>query len=334
MLTSTNVPETVAATYSSGTTYGLGARAGAAPVAGSAQVVYESLQAGNLAHAQSDTAWWKVVGEVYPAYDAGVTYADLDIVSSISTDVHLLYRSLVAGNIGQALTDTTKWQPYGSTNAHRLFDDVYGSQTTNADTIVMTITPGVIIDCLFLGNLDAASVTLSQSVSGWSQTIALNTHNVNNWYDWYYQDLVRKTDIVFVNIPPYINGVLTLTIDNTGGTAACGVCAVGKKTICIGKTRWELKAGIIPYSGTTTDAFGNTKFLPRPSAKRVNLELNITKGLESEAHRLLTLYSDTPMVFIGSDQEAMTMVYGSLGVWEVPYSAQGVPINIELRGLT
>jgi len=50
-LTSSTVPELVAATYAGGTTYAAGDRVGLAPVYGEAQIVYESLQAANIGHA-------------------------------------------------------------------------------------------------------------------------------------------------------------------------------------------------------------------------------------------------------------------------------------------
>lgn len=338
ILTSTTVQETVAATYAGGTTYAIGDRAGLAPsVVGDAQLVYQSKTAGNIGNAlpvppATETTHWKYVSSVYPAYSGANTYVLDGIVSSISTNVHLLYRSLVAGNIGNALTDTTKWQAYGATNAHAMFDAVYGSQTSNADTIVIVLTPGVLINSLYLGNVDAASVTVSQSISGWSSTQILNKHPVTNWYDFWYEPLYRETNVVFTDIPPYINGVLTVTIDNTGGTAKCGVVEIGK-SVTLGKTQWDCVGSNISYSGTTTDVFGNTTFVPRASAPRLNFEVKILAGFESEAHRLLTLYTDQEMVFIGSSLYGITMVYGFLGTFTVPVSNTGKTASIEVKGL-
>lgn len=332
ILTSTTVPEAAVSAYSGATTYAAGDRSGA--TSGNVQTVYQSLQSANTGHTPaSEPTWWKVVGVVYLPYNGATTYADLDIVSSISSDVHLLYRSLAAGNVGNALTDTTKWQPYGSTNARAMFDTTYGSQTTNADTIVAVLTPGEIINTLFLGNLDAASVTASQSVSGWSRTINLNSHPVLDWYAFFYEPLIRETDAVFTDVPPYPASALTVTIDNTGGTAACGIAVVGQSAK-LGTTQWEIRGSLISYSGTTTDVFGNTTFVQRANAKKLNFDVHIQSGFESEAFRLLTRYSDTPTVFIGSSEYGMAMAYGVLGSWEVPISNTGRTAPVEIRGLT
>lgn len=331
-LTSTNVPEAVAATYAGGTTYALGDRAGLAPVYGSPQIVYESLQNANTGHAQSDTDWWKVVGNVYPPYDSGLSCGLGGIVSSISADVHLLYESKQGANTGHPLTDTAWWLEISATNAHSMFDATYGRQTESAGSIAVVLTPGALINSLFLGNLDAASVTVAQSVSGWSRAVALNSHPVLSWYDWYYEDVIRQTDVTITDIPPYASGVLTITIDNTGGTAKCGLCVIGK-SVTLGQTQWEVMGSLLSYSGTSTDAFGNTTFLARANAKRLNLNVQITPGFESEAFRLLTLYTDTPTVFVGSTEDAMATAYGYLGSWSVPLSNTGKTAPIEIKGL-
>jgi hypothetical protein len=331
VLTSVSVPEATVPAYAGGTTYALGDRAGT--TVGTVQTVYESLQNANTGNTPaSSPTWWKALGVVYAAYSNVATYAADDIVSSIGTDVHLLYRSLVAGNVGNALTDTTKWQPYGSTNARAMFDATYGSQTTNADTIVAVLAPGQIANTLFLGNLEAASATVTQSISGWTSTISLNSHPVLSWYDYWYEPLLRKTDCVFTDIPPFSAASLTVTVDNTGATAACGLMKVGQ-SVTLGKTQWEMRGGVLSYSGTTTDTFGRTTFVRRTTAKKLNLEVSISPGFEDEAYRLLTLYTDTPTVFIGSSEYAMSMAYAYLGSWEVPVTNTGKTAPIELRGL-
>ncbi len=338
LLTSTTVPETVADTYVSVFYYAIGDLAGLAPVYGAAQLVYESLSDNNVGNAlpvppATENAYWAYVASVYPPYASGSSCNTGGVVSSISSDIHLLYESLVDSNTGNALADTTKWMLLGATNANAMFDTTYGSQSTQADEIVVVLTPGTTINSVFLGNLDAASVTVTQSVSGYTSTQALNSHEVLTWYDWYYEDVVRQADAVFLDVPPYPASTLTITITNTGDTAGCGLCVIGKAAT-LGTTRWEVMGGVLSYSGTSTDGFGNTTFLARANLKRLNLEVNITEGYASEAHRLLTLFTDTPMVFIGSSENALTMLYGYLGTWEVPLSAEGKPAPIELRALS
>ncbi|MGZ8339149.1 MAG: hypothetical protein ACXW2U_05490 [Telluria sp.] len=331
-LLSSSVPEALVAAYVAGTTYALGAQAGV--TTGTAQIVYESIQAANIGHTpESSPTWWKPLGTVYAPYSGGTTYALGDKVSSIGAEVHELYESLVAGNVGNPLTDATKWLSLGRTNRHKMFDKVVNSQTSAPEQIVVTVAPGEFANTLTLLNVDGASVTVEQSVSGYSLTKSLVRHDVLNWYDFYYEEPVRTGDVVFDSIPPYLTGNLTVTVSNPGSTAAIGGFFVGKSRT-IGSTQWELDGGVLSYSSTNTDNFGNITMLKRPNAKRLNFPVRIPTGFESEAFRLLSLYTDVEMVFIGWADCAMTLAYGYLGQWSVPVSNSGKNAQIEVRGLT
>jgi hypothetical protein len=330
MLTSSTVPEEVVPTYSGGTTYAAGDRAGPAPSYGDAQTVYESTQSGNVGHAQSDTDWWKVVGVVYPVYASGSSCALGGIVTDLAN--HLLYESLVSGNTGNALTDTSKWLPRRATNRWKALDDVYNSQTTNADSIVFVIAPGEVVNTVSFLNVAAASVTVEQSVSGYSRTVNLNSHAVNNWYDWYYEPLLQSGDVVISDIPPYATGVLTITAASPGGTARLGCCKIGKSRT-LGTTHNDLSRSIADFSRATADSFGDVDLIQGLYSKRLNLQVQVASGMESEIARLLELYRSTPMIFVGSESVSMTLIYGFLGAWEMPMPITGRPARIEIKGL-
>lgn len=328
-LTSSTVPEEVVAVYVAGTTYATGIIRGV--TTGTAQIVYQSIQSGNLGHTPaSSPTWWRVLGTVYAAYVGGSTYAKDEIVSDLAT--HKLYRSVIAGNIGNALTDPANWTDLGATTRWKMFDKAINSQTIAPRVITSTVTPGELVNTLTLLNVEAATVTVSQSMSGYTRTKSLVRHDVLSWYDFYYEDPIRSGDVVFDDIPPYATATLTVTADNAGTDAAIGCCLFGKSRT-IGRTMGELTGGILSYSTTITDTFGNTTMVKRANARRLNFEVKIPDGFESEAFRLLTLYTDVEMVVIGSSNYSMTISYGFLGQWSVPISNSGKTTPIEFRGL-
>lgn len=330
MLTSSTVPEATPAAYNAGTTYADGNIVYTGTVGG-VLTVWESLQNSNTGNTPSSSPlWWVNIGSVYAEYNAGTTYALGDIIQVAAT--HKVYESLAAGNIGNAVTDTTKWLYSGATNRWKCFDVAVNSQTSAPNSITIVLTPGELINSVALLNIDGASLTVSQSISGYSNTQSLQSHEVLNWYDWYYEDIVRTGDVVLDDIPPHASGVLTITITATGGTASVGCVIIGKART-IGTTLWEATGGVISYSTTTTDVFGNVTIVRRSNAKRLNLDVMIASGFEDEAHRLLSLYTDTEMVFVGSSSYSMSIIYGYLGQWDVPISLSGRPASIEIRGL-
>ena len=338
MLTSSAVPETVAATYSGATAYVVGDRVGLAPsVTGAAQLIYECIQNGTgqplPVPPATATAYWRYVGSVYPVYSAGNTYVLGGIVSNITTNVHELYESLVAGNIGNTLTDATKWLNLGSTNRWKMFDAIAASQTTNAESIVNVITPGVLINSAVFGNLSGLSIRVQQSISGYDRTIELNSHIVADWYGWFYEPLITRDEAAFTDIPPYAAGVLTVTIANAGGTAACGVGVIGMSSY-LGIAKELPVRGINDYSRITEDAWGGLVLTVGNYSKTMSIEFFVPAGYESQAIHLLTGIRATPVMFVCGDVFDSGTIYGILGRnWSVPMSVTGGLARLEIRGL-
>ena len=350
ILTSSNVPETVAATYAGGTTYAEGDRAGLAPVNGQAQLIYESLSAGNVGNPlpvppATSTAFWRYVASVYPAYSGAVTYAAGDIVSSIAADTHLLYESLVAGNVGNALADETKWlhagalnvttgEPYNSTNRWKMFDQSYSSQTECAEEIVVVLAPGTVVNTLAFLNVSAKSIRVQQSVSGYDQTVQLRSNPSSGWYDWFYGGNWREEDeALFIDVPPYPASTLTITISAPGGTAKCGVCVIGKEKR-IGSTQWGMSKEIVDYSRIIINDFGDVELRRGNFSERLNVDVHLDPGSESEVFRALKAYRAEPLVVVGSTEFTMSIMYCYIYSWRVPCELTGGFMPIELRGLT
>lgn len=348
ILTSSNVPETVAATYAGGTTYAAADRVGLAPVNGAAQLIYESLSAGNVGNPlpvppATATAFWRYVASVYPAYSGAVTYALGETVSSIATDTHLLYESLAAGNLGNALTDTTKWlhlgspkvttgTPYNSTNRWKMFDQSYSSQTTNAEAIVVVLTPGQLATEAAFLNVSAQSIRLQQSVTGYDETIQMTSHDVDNWWDYWFEDLVEEDEAVFTDIPPSPTSTLTVTIARAGGTAGCGVCVIGKAKL-IGWTQEGMSKEIQDYSRVTENSFGGLELTRGAYAERLNLDVHLHAGSESEVFRQMKNHRSEPLVVVGSTDYGLSIIYGFFESWSVPCEITGGLMPVRIRSL-
>ena len=228
--------------------------------------------------------------------------------------------------------DGTNWVLTSYTNAWLMFDPEYQTQTVFADTIEVEFTPATSINSLAVLNVDAASATIVQSTTGYTETKSLISHGVLGWYDWFFESPIRIADAVFTGIPPYIGETLTVTLDNTGLDAKCGVMVLGKAKI-LGATQWEANRSINDYSQATEAVDGSVTLTQGNYSKRLNMEFKVPQGLESEATRVLEQYRATPMVFVGSDEYEMTIIYGFLGSWAVPISNTGRNAYVEIKGL-
>lgn len=262
-----------------------------------------------------------------PLWAAG-TYA---LGAKVRDAQNFVFESLAAGNTA-ALTDKTKWLPLGVTNRWRVFDKAVNSQTVAPGMLTFAVKPGAVATTLMLLNMEGASVTVSQSDSGYIRTQSLVSHEVDNWYDFYYEEPVRAGDAVFTDIPPYPNSMLTVAIDNGPLESKIGACLVGKPLV-LGKVTASFSAGVLSYSTSTTDTFGNITMVKRSNAPRMNFDVMIPTGSEDFAYRTLRDITDTEIGIIVGDRFSMGIGYGFLGQWDVPKSGSGRTASIEFKGL-
>jgi hypothetical protein len=253
----------------------------------------------------------------------------------IRTTTHRKYRAKTTHTGVATLpeNDATNWEDIGGTEKWAMFDETYQTQSSDSSSIVVTLTPGEIINSVAFLNVEAASIQVQQSVSGYDQTISLVSHEVLSWYDFWFELPLREGDAAFTDIPPVPSGVLTVTISNPGDTAACGVCALGRSKT-LGATQWEPTRTINDYSSTTENDDGVISLTRKAFSKRLNIDFRVPPGLESDVTRTLEQYRATPLVFIGSEDYSMTMIYGFLGAWSVPISITGRNASLEIKGLT
>lgn len=228
ILTSSTVYETAPTAYAGGTTYALNDVASVAGAAGLI-TVYKSLQGSNTGNAPaSSPTWWVSVGTTYQVYSGAITYALGDYV--IDTTNHLIYQSLIAGNLGNALTDTTKWFESGKTNRWAMFDTLRSTGTTVPNTMTIVLTPGSRTDAIALLGLTAKTVSISISNGSvyYTYNADLITREVTSWYDYFFAEFSTKPSIVLFDVPPY-SGVITITLTNTVSNVTCGACIIGRQ---------------------------------------------------------------------------------------------------------
>ncbi|RFP32413.1 hypothetical protein D0T21_09415 [Duganella sp. BJB476] len=304
MLTSTSAVETAPALYAGGTTYALNATAGVAGAAGLI-TIYKSLQGSNTGHAPaSSPTWWVSIGTTYQVYAGGTTYALADRV--IDNVAHLVYESLIGGNVGNVLSDGAKWKAIGPTNPWAMFDTLRNTATTvPAGTLTATITPGVRIDSLALLGLSATSATITVTVAGvtqYSKTVNLNLRYVANWYDYYFAPFKTQNSLVVFDIPPYSNGVITITLTNLTGNVACGACVMGMQ-VDIGDVQYSAESDALNFSTVDRTTDGTATLIPSRNVPKTISSIWLDKKFVNQARSLRDSLNGSTAVWAGLDDD-------------------------------
>lgn len=319
-LTSTTVPETVAATYSAGTTYAEGDRAGLAPVYGSAQTVYESLSDGNIGNALTNTTFWKPVGDVYPVYNSGSSCDIGGIVTDLAN--HRLYESLVNANTGNALSDTTKWKDIGPTNRYAMFDYLRSTQTSVPLTFTVVITPGKRVNSFALAGMVANSYSLSvSSVSGggvvYTSSGSLNERDTRTWSEYFFGEFGTQESIVFFDLPPYSDNIVTLTLTATSGNVALGAFIVGTYA-WLGDTELQAQSDVLNFSTIERTIDGEAILTQRRNVPKTMQRVWCNKTDVNRIKKVREDLNATPAIWyaVADDGDGYFEILSILGIYK------------------
>lgn len=253
-----------------------------------------------------------VPGGDKPVYDAGATYtAGFQVMDAAG---QFLYESKVASNTGNALTDTTKWLPIGCTNRYKMLDAYNNTQTVNPESIVLVMSPKVISQGLFLGNMDAneVGVTVTDAVEGVVRTenhSLIISDSASSFFNWAFKRIRRKTYFITTLLPVYANATVTITISKPGGIAKCGMCCLGP-LIDVGLSEYGLSTEIKDYSSTTFNFDGTSKSMVRDYAKRMSVDISISNELIDSVQEQLAALRQKTVVFIGAVMYGSAIVCG------------------------
>ena len=275
--------------------------------------------------------------ESVSAWSGATTYAlGAQVLDATATRI---YESLQASNTNHALTDASWWLDVGPSNRWAMFDTVNGTTTTAPADLDVTVQPQGRIDCLGLLNVDAASVqlTVTDAIDGviYDQTFTMvEDSSVADWYAYFYEPIVRKTDLIISDIPLYNTPTIAITLSAAGDPTSIGTMVLGQGKD-IGGTTYGATMGIVDYSRKTADDFGNYVLIERSFARKASFKVFMDSALTDEVYRLLSSYRATPILYIGSDDYGSTAVFGFFRDFnvEIPYPSHSY-CSLELEGLT
>jgi len=266
----------------------------------------------------------------YPAWSVSATYA---IGDRVLLDHHI-YEALaiVAAGVkpGAEVVDKdhpAKWQDRGMDNRWRMFDDKVESLTTNPGTIEVRIRPGAVINSMALFNLQGKSVTITMidPVDGevYRKTLSLVDAGVTNWYDWFFEPIGKRTDVVVLDMPPYGSADIVLIIDAGAEVAAIGHTVIGAVKR-IGTALYGTSVGINDYSRKSTDEFGNTIVIQRSFSNRAEFDVILDTSEVTRVRRLLAELRATPVVWIGEESYEATILFGFYKDFQIVFSGPTV----------
>jgi len=340
MLTSSTAYEVAPSAYAGGTTYATGTDVSVAGTAGLV-TVYRSLQDSNAGHSPaSSPTWWAELCELYSPYNAGTTYALGDRCQDNTN--HLIYESLAAGNVGNALTDDTKWVEVQATNRWSMFDQKVGTQTyQDISPLTVVLRPGIPVDGLPLLELTGQSVTVTVKNGPGGDTVYTNTSSIDGsiitcFYDFFFAPYSQGSDIALIDLPGHFyDPEITITVSSSSGAVGIGVCKPGS-IYDMSNTLSGASVGVIDYSKKETDTWGNVAITEGKWAKTSSVQTMIPKHMFNLVFRALA-DAPKPSAFVGSDGQIgfdPLIIYGFFRDFKIAIEYPKYYLcNLEIEGI-
>lgn len=241
-------------------------------------------------------------------------------------------------------TSPTWWLNIGATNQFAMFDQLVSSSTIATTNLTVVYAPGAVFNSIALINVDAAviNITIRDGLTGpivYENSAGLSGNNVTNWSDYFFLDpLIKRTQIVFSELPQYLNAHITIELVNSTGLEVSVAQVVAGDLASLGQTQMGASAGITDYSIKDTDEFGNTTFVKRAFSKRLNCQFFLDNSQLNRVHSYLTSIRATPAVWVASDNpqfEEALIVYGFFREFSLDIAYPNNSLySLEIEGLT
>lgn len=285
------------------------------------------------------------VGTIYyvrnPAtdtYEVSATSGGASInTSSAGSGTHT---AVANPNLGKdPRTNPDFWLDLGATNRWAMFDSYNTSQSTAPEEIEVQVETTGRINAIALLNVSAQSVTIVSETDAdgeiYNETYSMvSTLGITDWYAYFFEDIVRKGDLVVVDIPPYVGQTLTVTLSDPGEIVAVGTFIVGSIKQ-LGVTIYGAGVGITDYSRKETDDFGNYTIVERAFNKRGDFRVWIDTNRIDEIQRVLADYRATPIVYLGTDDFSSTQIFGFYKQFNLEFETHYKSYcSLEIEGLT
>jgi hypothetical protein len=272
----------------------------------------------------------------YALYNGGTTYALGDTVVGVD---HHEYESLAGSNTGNALSDAAWWLDLGFNNKWRMFDLSNSSQSTAADEIDITVAVTGRITAVSLLNIHATTVQIiaTTDLEGeiYNETYELvSDSGINNWYDYFFEPIIRKGDLVITDIPVFADPDVQVIITAPSSTVRVGTLVIGQ-SLTLGATVYGARIGIQDYSRKVSDDFGNWTIVERAFAKRATFKVIMDRAKVDAAAAFLATIRAQPVVYKGTGDYASTYIFGFFKDWSIEISTPSHSYcNLDIEGLT
>jgi len=229
----------------------------------------------------------------------------------ISTTTHRKFKSLLANNVGNALpvwpeTKTLWWYDVGPTNRWAMLDLLQNTATVKASgDLTIVLAPGARVDSLALRGLVATALAVTMTVPQgagqelvYSTTRNLNRRLARNAYEYCFNDFETQASVTLIDLPPFANGRITVTLSNSSGAVQCGSLVVGKR-VELGRMVADPESDVLNFSTIEREKDGTARLEPQRNAPTLVSQILCPKSSVNAIRQLRDQVNARPAIWSG-----------------------------------
>ena len=228
---------------------------------------------------------------------------------------HRRYEALTANTNKPPASSPLDWLDLGPTNRWRAFDSKIGTVTSATGSMTMVLKCGVMTGLALLGvRARSATVSVFDPLEGvvYSKTYDLQDNSqVTDWHAYFFAPIRYRSVAVVDDLPSYLNGVVTVTLEAAAGVEVrLGALVGGWLYRYAPAVKYGATVGLKDFTRKSRDDFGNWEVKAGDNSARGNFEADVDSGLTDSLQDLLATLTSVPAVYVGTRLYACTVIYG------------------------
>lgn len=225
----------------------------------------------------------------------------------IRTTTHRIYQNLIAGVDATAPESApTRWEDVGPTNRWAMFDTYRNTASTAATSMTVVLTPGRRIDSIALMGLVGETVSISMTSGGpvvYTASANLILRDTTSWSGYFYGSFTYAGSVVKFDVPPYSNGIITITVSRASGNVSMGAVVLGQ-SVDLGQIQSQARSDTLNFSEISREFDGSAVLIPRRTVPKTDQQLQTTPDRVEALRSVRTALNAVPAVWSGLDDKS------------------------------
>jgi len=136
----------------------------------------------------------------------------------------------------------------------------------------------------------------------YTYTEDITTRIVTDWYDYFFEPFTNRGGEFRIELPPYSDGIVTVSLTTLDGVAQIGALVFGT-AVYLGAAQYSSESDVLNFSTVTRDEFGTATLVQRRNVPKTMQTVWCAKARVNAVVAARELLNATPAAWSAVDDE-------------------------------